>query len=90
MNSYNPLNVSDVGTLFEGIPDDLADVDVNLTNTATVLKKPEKPKAIQSSRPWWYPKLDSSWLCRNPCSPYIEPTEFLLQTTETALVMETG
>ena len=38
MNTYDPLNVTDLNTLFEEIPDYLLDVNMNLTNTASVLK----------------------------------------------------
>ena len=34
-----PLNVTDLNTLFEETPDDPSDVNVNFTNTASVLKK---------------------------------------------------
>ena len=39
MNTYGPLNVTDLNTLFEEIPDYPLDVNMNLTNTASVLKK---------------------------------------------------
>ena len=39
MNTYDPLNVTDFNTLFEEIPDYPLDVNMNLTNTASSLKK---------------------------------------------------
>jgi hypothetical protein len=35
MNTYDPLNVTDLNTLFEEIPDYPLDVNMNLTNTAS-------------------------------------------------------
>ena len=93
MNTYDLLNVTDLNTLFEEIPDYPLDVNMNLTNTASVLKKlkslnPHKTPAV--SGPWWYPKLDSSWLCRIPCSLCIGLIEFVLQAKKTALMLETS
>ena len=39
MTTYNPLNVTVLSTLFEGISDDPLEVNMNLTNTSSVLKK---------------------------------------------------
>lgn len=77
MNSYNPLNVSDVSTLFEGIPDDPLDVDVNLTNTATVLKK------LKSLNPSKAPGPDDipNWILRDYAEILAPPISNLLNSS---------
>ena len=51
MTTYNPLNVTDISTLFERISDDPLAVNVILTNTLSVLKNTEKLEHAQSSGP---------------------------------------
>ena len=77
MNSYNPLNASDVGTLFEGIPDDLPDVDVNLTNTATVLKKLKNLNPSKAPGPDDIP----NWILRDYAEILAPPISNLLNSS---------
>jgi hypothetical protein len=53
------------------------DIPIEFDKYCIGLEKTEKLEPTQSSGPWWYPKLDSSWLCRNPCSLCIGLIEFV-------------
>ena len=61
MNTYDPLNVTDLNTLLEEIPDYPLDVNMNLTNTASVLKK------LKSLNPHKAPGPDDipNWILRD-------------------------
>ncbi len=61
MNTYDPLNVTDLNTLFEEIPVYPLDVNMNLTNTASVLKK------LKSLNPYKAPGPDDipNWILRD-------------------------
>ncbi len=51
MNTYDPLNVTDLNALFEEIPDYQLDVNMNLTSTASVLKKLKRLNLYKSPGP---------------------------------------
>ena len=61
MNTYDPLNVTYLNTLFEEIPDYPLNVNMNLTNTALVLKK------LKSLNPYKAPGPDDipNWIFRD-------------------------